>query len=215
MRVGLPERKRLGRPSQKATRTARESHDRNAPFHPLLVHFPVALLPVSVACDVLGRCTSRAPFSHATWWTLLFATLASPLTAASGWVWLNDMDGMTGTTIAVHKWLGTALPVLLIALTVWRYRLQATERVAPVGYLVAATAVLLAMIVQGHLGATMTFGSSESQMQSPVTSQPASPEMPATQAPHSPEQSATSQATTVPASDGWQDSIRLKEHRHE
>ncbi len=184
------------------------------PLHPLLVHFPVALLPVSVACDVLGRLTSRPSFAHAAWWTLLFATVASPLTAASGWFWLNDMEGMTGGTIAVHKWLGTALPVMLIALTMWRYRLHAKERVVSIIYLSAAMAALLAMIVQGHLGATMTFGSSDSQMEAPAFSHH-SHEIPATQTDQSAIPPALPDATTVPADDGWRDSIHLKEHHHE
>lgn len=184
-------------------------------LHPLLVHFPVALMPVSVGCDVLGRFTRRASLAHAAWWTLLFATLASPLTAASGWSWLNDMDGMSGTTIAVHKWLGTALPVLLIALTIWRYRLHAKELATPVVYLAAASGVLLAMIVQGHLGATMTFGSSESQIHVVDPPQRASHELPTTQADQSSIQPTRPDATTVPADDGWRDAIRLKDYHHE
>jgi len=185
------------------------------PLHPLLVHFPVALLPVSVGCDVLGRLASRPSLSHAAWWTLLFATIASPLTAASGWSWLNDMDGMSGTTIAVHKWLGTALPVLLIALTIWRYRLHAKVLAAPVVYLAVASVVLLAMIVQGHLGATMTFGSSESHVHEVDPPQRASHEHPAIPADQSWIQPTRPDATTVPADDGWRDAIRLKDYHHE
>jgi len=157
------------------------------PFHPLAVHFPVALLPASVASDVLGRFTGRPSLAHAGWWTLLFATIASPVAAASGWIWLSDMDGMTGTTITIHQWLGTVMPILLIALTAWRYRAHVRETPVSTAYLAAATVVLMAMVVQGHLGATMTFGGSSHD--------------------HEP--------ATVPADDGWRDSIQLKEHHHE
>lgn len=171
------------------------------PLHALFVHFPVALLPISVTCDGLGMVLKRPSLAHAGWWTLLFATIASPITAATGWLWLNDMEGMDGTTMAVHKWLGTTMPVLLFALSAWRYRLHANDRATPYSYVAAASVVLLAMIVQGHLGATMTFGSSEPQMQA-MPSQSAPPETRPT-------------TRDISSNDGWQDSIRVKGQQHE
>lgn len=169
------------------------------PLHPMLVHFPAALLPVSVVCDVLGRFTRRASLAHAAWWMLLFAAIASPLAAASGWLWLFDMDGMEGALISVHQWIGTILPLLLIALAVWRYRVYAQETVVSVAYLAAGLVMLLAMVVQGHVGATLTFGVPHDHQ-------------PTTQAAQQP---ARDHAHDSPVDDGWQDSIRLKEHRHE
>jgi uncharacterized membrane protein len=169
------------------------------PLHPMLVHFPVALLPISVTCDVLGHFKRRASLAHAAWWTLLFAAIASPLTAASGWLWLFDMDGMEGTLISVHQWLGTLLPLLLIALAMWRYRFHARAKVVPFIYLVTASVVLLAMVVQGHVGATLTFGAPHDHE-------------PTTQAAQPP---AHDHAHDSSADEGWQDSIRPKEHRHE
>jgi len=169
------------------------------PLHPLLVHFPVALLPVSVACDVLGRFTRRPSLAHAGWWTLLFAALASPLTAASGWLWLYELDGMDGTLLTTHQWLGSAMPVLLIALAVWRYRFHAREKTVPAVYLASASVALLAMVVQGHVGSTMTFGAPHAH--APTTQAASPPEHP--------------HANDGAADDGWQDSIPLKERRHE
>ncbi len=166
------------------------------PLHPILVHFPVALLPVTFACDLLGRFTGRRSLTHAGWWALVFATAAAPLTAASGWLWLGDMDGMTHhTEMVIHQWLGTAVPLFLLLLTFWRYRFHRRDKEVSLSYLAAAATLVAAVTVQGHIGGMMTFGNAPSMLTTP-TSQPT-----------------TQHTQTQTKDDGWSDSIRVKEHR--
>ena len=77
-------------------------------LHPILVNFTVALVPVSLASDCVGRFIKSESFRHTAWWTLFYATAVTPFTAITGWLfWMSDDNGVTGMTI--HKWLGTAL----------------------------------------------------------------------------------------------------------
>ncbi len=174
------------------------------PLHPILVHFPLALLPLTFACDVLGRITGRPSFSHTAWWALLFATLATPLTAISGWRWLGSMGDMVHDQMTLHQWLGTIIPVLLIPLTLWRYRFHARSTTSSVPYLIIAAAMLLAVTVQGHVGGMMSFGGGPSN--------PASTTMPfRSDDQHHDGPAATSTSTD----DGWRDSIHVKENHRE
>ena len=127
-------------------------------LHPIFVHFPVALLPVAVVCDLLGRLTGRSSLLHAGWWTLLFATIAAPVTAVTGWLWLWDMDEAGHWEMTVHRWLGTALPLALIGLVAWRYRFHAADKPCSWPLLVTLFAAVGAVTLQGHLGGMMTFG---------------------------------------------------------
>jgi len=54
-------------------------------FHPILVNFTAALLPLSFLSDVLGRMLRRQSLHNAGWWLLLYAVLITPLTVAAGW----------------------------------------------------------------------------------------------------------------------------------
>lgn len=175
------------------------------PLHPILVHFPLALLPLAFACDVLGRITGRLSLCHAAWWALLFATITTPLTTISGWRWLSGMGEMVHGQMPLHQWLGTIIPILLVPLTLWRYRFHARSATSSVPYLIVATGMLLAVTVQGHIGGMMSFGGDGS---SNMTS--------ATMTSHADDPHHNNPATTsTNENDGWSDSIRVKEHQHE
>jgi uncharacterized membrane protein len=80
-------------------------------LHPILVNFTAALVPVSVASDFIGRLCKIESLRNTGWWTLFYATVVTPFTAITGWLfWMGDDNGVTGMTI--HKWLGTGLAVL-------------------------------------------------------------------------------------------------------
>ena len=89
---------------------------------------------------------------------LFFGAVITPLTALSGWLWFRELGDMGHSQIYVHKWLGLALAVSLPALAIWRARIYSRDRAPSSSFLITVTAVLLALAVQGHLGASMSFG---------------------------------------------------------
>ncbi|HEX5825874.1 MAG TPA: DUF2231 domain-containing protein [Candidatus Limnocylindrales bacterium] len=55
------------------------------PIHPVLNDYPAALVPASVAFDMLHLVTRRGSFKAASFWTLLFATITGVAAAITGY----------------------------------------------------------------------------------------------------------------------------------
>src|SRR5262245_26273528 len=83
------------------------------PLHPILVNFTAALVPASLASDLLGRFLKRESFFAAGFWTLVYAAAVTPLTAIAGWLWLRGMGDMGHSEMATHQWLGSAIALVL------------------------------------------------------------------------------------------------------
>ena len=128
-------------------------------IHPILVNFTAALIPVSVFSDVVGKLFRRESLNHAAWWTLLFAAAITPCTALAGWFWKRAIEAaLPPDVIAIHQWLGISLAVGFVVLALWRGLLHKRGESPGLGYLLPATLVLAALLYQGHLGGSMTFG---------------------------------------------------------
>jgi uncharacterized membrane protein len=125
-------------------------------LHPILVNFTAALVPVSLGSEVLGRLLRRETLRTTACWTLLYAAIITPFTAAAGWLfWAPDDNGDLGMTI--HKWLGTGLAVVLVGLIAWRGSIWKRSGWPAVAYLLVALAVVIALVYQGYLGGTKVF----------------------------------------------------------
>ncbi len=125
-------------------------------LHPILVNFTAALIPVSVASDILGRIRKSESLRHTAWWTLFYATIITPFTAISGWLfWMHDDNGVTGMTI--HKWLGTAMVALLFGLFAWRWNIHKRQQWPTWAYLIASAILAAITGFQGHLGGEQVF----------------------------------------------------------
>ena len=128
-------------------------------IHPILVNFTAALIPASVFSDALGRLLGRASLNHAAWWTLLYATAVTPGTAVAGWFWKKSIEAaLPPDVIAVHQWLGISLAGAFVILAIWRGTIHRRGKSPGISYLLLAALVSAALIYQGHLGGSMTFG---------------------------------------------------------
>ncbi|MGE5109563.1 MAG: DUF2231 domain-containing protein [Acidobacteriaceae bacterium] len=128
-------------------------------FHPILVNFTAALLPLALLSDVLGRVFRRASLHNAGWWMTLYAAVITPLTAAAGWWWKHAAGpDLPANLIIVHQWLGTTIAVLFIVLVCWRWMIKKRGNIPGLAYLVTELVVVLALVYQGSLGGKMLFG---------------------------------------------------------
>ena len=93
-------------------------------LHPIIVHFPIALLILSVTLDFLGVFLRRWALTEAATWLLVFGTPSAGFALLSGWVSERYVTvGTAGDILHWHKVvavLTTALFSLLLALRlVW------------------------------------------------------------------------------------------------
>jgi uncharacterized membrane protein len=130
-------------------------------IHPVLVHFSTALVPASLASDVLGKYFNRRSLTTAAWWMVFYGAIATPLTAFAGWMWSGQFpasgsEHMPG--LSTHMWLGFALIFLFGAMALWRAKTFTISRIPSNTYLVFGALVVAALMYQGFLGGQMTIG---------------------------------------------------------
>lgn len=123
-------------------------------LHPMAVHFPLALFPISWVALILGR--RRGDSEPLIRSAIIVAGAAGAVAAALGWInggfSLADADPL----LLWHRWLGTGLGIAgaAVALWTWRHRSAAHSRVM-VWILGAITGLLVA---QGWLGGALVHG---------------------------------------------------------
>lgn len=128
-------------------------------FHPLLVHFPIALLLLAALLRAIeGRLAwfdDRRESSYR-WSRLVLAlgALTAVASASTGWL-LGNGGGYAGDAVTWHQWLGIAVAVSsTLALAVGFASGPRARRVEAI--LLAMAAILL--MPAGHFGATLTHG---------------------------------------------------------
>ena len=161
------------------------------PLHPILVHFTAALVPLSFCFDLIAKWTGKQSLRAAAAWSLFTAAGATPLVAASGWLWLGQTGEMDHRQMLVHQWLGTTLAAAIIPLAIWRGRYFRADGAPPNFYLMTHFLFVMAVTLQGHMGGMMTFGAATDKATSHV-----GPD--------------DHNAATQP-DDGWKDHLELKD----
>jgi uncharacterized membrane protein len=121
-------------------------------LHPLVVHFPIALLLVAAVLELAGRFTKRPPSPEVFEVLLRFSAVGAVAAALTGWWFARQQDNADGTLLLWHRWLGVGVAV--VATAVWvLVRLRPTG--AHRGWLLLAAVVLVA--VCGHLGGLLVW----------------------------------------------------------
>lgn len=130
------------------------------PVHPALVHYPIALVTLSVLADVIGFTVGSQSLQNAGWWALLGAAIGAALTLIAG---LFDMtrekiEPAAHRRVHTHMKVGLTLFAVLAGLTVWRWLIY-SSLAYPISwtYLVAACLVLGLTFFQAWLGGELVF----------------------------------------------------------
>src|SRR5438477_73049 len=83
------------------------------------------------------------------------------------------MGGMDMPPMTIHKWLGTALAVVFLALTFWRWRIHRRAEELPSRlYLTCAAVIVGLLTLQGHLGGKMSFSATTDESAASPTTHP-------------------------------------------
>ena len=119
-------------------------------FHPMLVHFPIALLSVALLAELLAHFRRSAMLRGAATFCLTLGALASVPSATLGWV-LAANTLHQGDELFSHRWLGVSTAALSL-LVLWAGQRWPTQR----WWMLVALAVLVG--ATGHTGGVLVFG---------------------------------------------------------
>tara|TARA_Y100000741_G_scaffold323302_1_gene273480 strand:- start:17908 stop:18312 length:405 start_codon:yes stop_codon:yes gene_type:complete len=127
-------------------------------WHPLVIHFPIALISTSVAFDYLFYFTNRKDISGASWWTM-FVGLISSLAAIASGIIDDSLIGHLGSVSPIWHNHGAMQIITIIGFALLFYIKTSKEELYKkyiIHYLVSG-AILVAILFYGaHLGAQLS-----------------------------------------------------------
>ena len=139
--------------------------------HPLVVHFPIALIFVIVACDLIGLLFHNRTFILTGTILSVFAALGAAVTAISGLLAADDVWHLPASSemLETHETLGLVFLGIIVVMLILRFALK--DRIyGKLGWIVFVWGVIGAGVVTGggYLGGEMVYrygtGVKEAQM---------------------------------------------------
>jgi uncharacterized membrane protein len=138
-------------------------------FHPLLVHFPIGILLLAVAMQLVALVAARrrrvgvALISDRAIAFVLGCGAVSAVAAATTGYLLGGSGGYTGETFDRHETLGIGVAILacvttLVALLRVRSELARRSAFFRGAYAASLAGIFITLMWAGHLGATLTHG---------------------------------------------------------
>ena len=124
-------------------------------IHPALVHFPITLVPTSLAADALGRATGNESLMNLGRATMPIAAFSAAVAGIFGLVAQEAVqaEGEAADVLATHRNLNLGLIALTAAMAAQRVRRKRPSR----GYLLAGAIGALAMSYSAYLGGHMVY----------------------------------------------------------
>lgn len=127
-------------------------------LHPMLVHFPIALIVVAGVIELIRIRKPPTPGADPVFYCLLFGALGAIVSAATGWVLAEDFSSES-RTLFFHRWLGVGVAGL--ASVTWFLSLLARsgERGwARATYRLGLALSIVLVSIGGHLGGVLVHG---------------------------------------------------------
>lgn len=122
-------------------------------FHPMLVHFPIALFLLVPILEIAGRSARFSYLRLSVHFVLALATLGATIAALLGWC-LGRSGGFSGSLITQHMWGGILLSIM--CWLCWLLRTQLSEHGVPYAIALALGVGLVAWT--GYRGGQLSLG---------------------------------------------------------
>jgi uncharacterized membrane protein len=126
--------------------------------HPLLVHFPIALLMLGLFAEAVRQVRPKDHLEVVVGWCLWFGMLGALFSAASGW--LNvDVAGWSDEKIFKHRWSGVAVAVLSVVCAVMHpIVLRWDKKPIRITFWILLLLTGIAVSIAGHTGGELIYG---------------------------------------------------------
>jgi uncharacterized membrane protein len=130
-------------------------------LHPLIVHFPIALVIFGFLADMLALIYKKEPcLSKTGFYLLILGTLAAVVTWLTGYFFTSELSGAAGARRESHELFATITVILLIITSVFRIILMVKKaQTAGLKWIVLALYGLAAFCVAitGFYGGTLVY----------------------------------------------------------
>ncbi len=128
--------------------------------HPVLVHFPIALLALSVTTDLIAFFAPSDSLRSTGWWALVGAAAGAAAAVPAGLFDMSRADLQEEVHVRVHRHMkvGFALLAAILGLTFWRWRTYMRPGLPVTAtYLDFALLTMALAAFQGWLGGELVF----------------------------------------------------------
>lgn len=124
-------------------------------IHPSLVHFPLALLPIAVGADAVGRLTRDRRLHDIGKRSIVGAAISAAVSGVFGLIAQEEvqLDEQGRRVLATHRTLNIGLLAVMTAMSLVRVRRKAPS----VGYLLAGLGALTVAGVSAYLGGKLVY----------------------------------------------------------
>lgn len=127
-------------------------------FHIILLHFPIALVFLVPALELMGLVPRWRDFRKATPPLLVLAIISATLACVLGWL-LARGEGLSGSLVNNHMWAGILTTVfLVIAYLLRSFADQGKNTFAGAAYYLALPLCLFTLTTGSHDGASLVHG---------------------------------------------------------
>ena len=130
------------------------------PLHPILVHFPIGVVLLSFAIELVAAITHHKEISRFGWWIQLAGLLTLAAAVGSGLLAARSesMTPMAGDTFATHEQLAFVTVSCMAVLVLWRAaRRGAVPPEAPVGYMLLFALCVGVLLATGWFGGELVY----------------------------------------------------------
>ena len=130
------------------------------PIHPAIVHFPIALITLSVVAEFIGYFWRSEAARTVAWWALVGTVISVAFTVPAGYtdMWRASLTPETHELVHTHLKIGWILAGGFVVLAAWRWFIRSKADAVPGGgYLTVAAIVFALTMFQGWYGGEMAY----------------------------------------------------------
>ncbi len=127
-------------------------------LHPLLVHFPIGLVLIAAAAELVATLTSSSAWRVVAIANVRAGATFAVVAAIAGWLLARGPGVEASATLEWHRWLGTMAAMAAVAAALATAGADAPSTVPRSIYRVALLGAAACVAVTGHLGGILVWG---------------------------------------------------------
>ena len=127
-------------------------------LHPLLVHFPIALVLAAAGAEIIAIRTRQVSWRAIAVANVRMGAAMGALTLIAGWVLATAPFVEATSSLTSHRWTGVAAVAATIGAAVASWRSHGESHRSLVVYRGALFGAAALVAIAGHLGAALVWG---------------------------------------------------------